>query len=190
VILTSTRALTAASGAYGSPGSSPLARGSARDDRDEEDDDLSTSSARSEQDSVIVRLRFPPPARSNEMSIPMRRRLGAARRIWADKAFAVAGHLRRRVVVRAMSLAIFVPRGTKPIAVKVLYVAFCQALFNRRSAIRHSQPGSCSISMSISPGARVACTIKRKAYCTISSCSRDNNLGSNRGLAGPSSFGS
>jgi hypothetical protein len=47
-----------------------------------------------------------------------------------------------------------------------------------------------SITVSTSPGARVACTIKRKAYCTISSCSRLSNLGSNFGRIGASSLGS
>jgi hypothetical protein len=48
-------------------------------------------------------------------------------------------------VVRAMSLAIFVPRGTRgSVTAKVLYAIFSQALFNRRGAIRHFQPGSCS----------------------------------------------
>jgi DNA-binding MarR family transcriptional regulator len=91
--------------------------------------------------------------------------------------------------VRAMSLAIFVPRGTKPYSRKGAIRRFRPGSMTGEG-VYHFQPGSCSISMPTSPGARVACTMRRKAYCTISSCSRDNNLGSNRGLIGASSFGS
>jgi hypothetical protein len=85
-------------------------------------------------------------------------------------------------VVWAMSLAIFVPRGTKPYSRKGAIRRFRPGSITGEG-VYHFQPGSCSMTVSSAPGTGDAPTINRKAYCTISSCSRDSKRGSNFGLS-------